>query len=292
MGRIRTIKPEILEDEDTANLSHEAFRLFIGMITLADDHGNLRAQPRWLGCQVFWASSADAEVALTEITRAKLVDLYEVEGEVYAHIKGWTKHQKVDKPGRPRVPLYSEEFARPSRDPRELSRDPRETLATDLRPPTSDQGSGSGSRSGTTTPKGSTRGRSPVARVAESDIDLVVAHYRGLHRAARPGKKEREKIRDRLHEGYTIDDLKGAIDGQHASPWHQGRNDRNKPYLSLELAMRDSTHVLDFLERATPSGAPNPDQGRNAFVDSLESMLSPGITARVESEAEEEYDGY
>jgi len=39
-GRIRCIKPELLEDERTAGLSHEAFRLFIGLILLSDDEGN------------------------------------------------------------------------------------------------------------------------------------------------------------------------------------------------------------------------------------------------------------
>jgi two-component system sensor histidine kinase BaeS len=35
-GRIRTIKPELLDDERTATLSDAAFRLFIGLILLAD----------------------------------------------------------------------------------------------------------------------------------------------------------------------------------------------------------------------------------------------------------------
>lgn len=46
MARIRTLKPEILEDARTAGLSDAAFRLFVAMIVLADDHGNLRADDR------------------------------------------------------------------------------------------------------------------------------------------------------------------------------------------------------------------------------------------------------
>ena len=43
-GRIRTIKPELLDDAVTAGLSDMAFRLFVSSIVLADDYGRLRAR--------------------------------------------------------------------------------------------------------------------------------------------------------------------------------------------------------------------------------------------------------
>jgi hypothetical protein len=107
-GRIRTIKPELMEDANTAGLSHAAFRLFVGMILLADDHGNLRAAPRWLEGQVFhgWElGDLDGNIAglLAEIGR-RLVTFYTVDGQPYAHLNGWTKHQRIDNAGKPRVP--------------------------------------------------------------------------------------------------------------------------------------------------------------------------------------------
>lgn len=236
MGRIRTIKPEIIEDEDTAGLSHEAFRLFIGCLALADDYGNLRGQPRWLSCQVFWATPGNADRAILELAEAKLVVLYEVEGEVYLHIKGWSKHQRVDKPGKPRVPAFSEEFAKSQRN-----------LATDLRPPTSDLD--------LRPPTSDLPPMSPSAPLATlsrdelaGDVSRVIEHYRSLHPRARPGDAERKKIRARLKEGYSPEDLCRAIDGQHATPHNQGHNDRGQTYLSLELAMRDSSHVARYIE--------------------------------------------
>jgi hypothetical protein len=116
MARIRTIKPEILEDQKTAQLSHEAFRLFIGMIALADDHGGMRGETAWLEGQVFWACPATdgrsgVETALEELASAELISLYEVRGQRYASIIGWSKHQKVDHPGKPRVPRPDDELA-------------------------------------------------------------------------------------------------------------------------------------------------------------------------------------
>lgn len=47
-----------------------------------------------------------------------------------------------------------------------------------------------------------------------------------------------------------------AIDGIHFSPFHQGENDRGKKYDSLELCMRDGSHVQQFIEVA--DSGPNP----------------------------------
>jgi len=110
MARIRSIKPEIIEDEKTAPLSDAAFRLFTSMIFLADDHGNVRADARWLQAQIWWAHREPPRVAaiLREIYDAHLIQVYGVRGGVYAHLLGWEKHQRIDNAGKPRVPLPSD----------------------------------------------------------------------------------------------------------------------------------------------------------------------------------------
>ena len=139
-GRIRSIKPELLEDVTTAGLSSDAFRLFIGCILAADDYGRLRSEPEQLYGLVFWKipplarPSRDPreslEVLLRELQDARLLVPYVRDGQRYSQIRTWSKHQKVDHPGKSRIPAPSEEemgtLARPSRDP-------RETLAPDLR---------------------------------------------------------------------------------------------------------------------------------------------------------------
>lgn len=104
--RIRTIKPEIIEDEKVGVLSDTAFRLFTSMITLADDHGNVRADVRWLTAQIWWAHKPPPNVlrALIELTSATLIDAYGVRGGTYAHLRGWGKHQRIDNAGKGRVP--------------------------------------------------------------------------------------------------------------------------------------------------------------------------------------------
>jgi hypothetical protein len=72
------------------------------------------------------------------------------------------------------------------------------------------------------------------------------------------GLREWKLIRDRIvKDGRTPEDLCLAIDGFTADPWHQGKNDRGKQYLDLELFMRDEKHVAEGISLATkPSIAP------------------------------------
>lgn len=79
-------------------------------------------------------------------------------------------------------------------------------------------------------------------------VNEVVAHYQKYHPKSKPGTKERTKIRGRLDDGYSANQLKEAIDGCHRSPYHCGENDRNRKYQSLELIMRDASHVDQFIE--------------------------------------------
>lgn len=114
MPRIRTLKPEILEDEKTSRLSDTAFRLFASMIVLADDYGHVRADARWLQAQIWWAHAEPPNVlmALIELQRGELIEVYGVRGGTYASLRGWAKHQRVDNAGKGRVPMPDDPDAR------------------------------------------------------------------------------------------------------------------------------------------------------------------------------------
>ncbi len=131
-GRIRSIKPELLDDAVTAGLSDMAFRIFVSAIVLADDYGRLRAEPGWLMGQIYWTRTLVVE-EFTEALKAldPLVQFYQVNGQRYAVIRNWSKHQKVSHPGKPRVPPPEETLAKPSGGS-------PEALVPDLRSPISD----------------------------------------------------------------------------------------------------------------------------------------------------------
>ncbi len=128
MARIRSIKPELLEDDKTASLDDLQWRLFVSLILLADDYGNFRANPVRVAGAALWARPmVDVVPALEALQQAGLIRLYSVGGQPYGHINGWSKHQKVDHPGPPKCPK-PEEADGLANDSRMV----REPLAPDL----------------------------------------------------------------------------------------------------------------------------------------------------------------
>jgi len=107
VARIRTIKPELLEDEKTATLSDVDWRLFVSCLLLADDYGNFRGDPGLIAGKAMWGSGHKSDAiseALVRLEETGLIQSYSVRGQNYVHIQGWSKHQRVDKPGAPLVP--------------------------------------------------------------------------------------------------------------------------------------------------------------------------------------------
>lgn len=108
MARLRTVKPEFWTDERVGEVSVTARLLFIATWNFADDHGGLDRSSKQLKAQAFPYDNIDCEPLVQELLNARLLIEYEVGGKKYLHIKGFRTHQKVEKPGRNRVPLYEE----------------------------------------------------------------------------------------------------------------------------------------------------------------------------------------
>lgn len=70
------------------------------------------------------------------------------------------------------------------------------------------------------------------------------------HPRAKLDDKRKKKINAILKIGYTVEDLKTAIDGCKQSPWHQGQNERQSVYDDIELICRDASHVDRFIKTA------------------------------------------
>lgn len=137
MSRIRSIKPEWLEDERLALLSSDARVLSVALLLLADDYGNGRANKVLLAGRVFPGKVPETLAnALGELANVRFIVLYEVDGQQYFSIRNWSKHQRVDKPGKPHVPPppsshERSQFGGSAKVPESLAKVP-ETLAPDL----------------------------------------------------------------------------------------------------------------------------------------------------------------
>ena len=99
MPRIRTLKPDAMQHRKVGKLSDRAFRLWIGMITQADDDGRLVADVDQLRLLCYGyhprVTSVQVEEAMHEIARTQLIRLYLVAGTRYAEFPSWRDHQKI-----------------------------------------------------------------------------------------------------------------------------------------------------------------------------------------------------
>lgn len=99
--RIRTIKPEMWADEKIGDLSHGARLLFVGLITMADDEGRLRALSSAILGHVFpydEVTPAKLKRWVGELSGAGLIVTYKVDEKPYIAFRHWRRHQKINRP--------------------------------------------------------------------------------------------------------------------------------------------------------------------------------------------------
>ncbi len=106
MPRIRTIKPDFWTDETLTECSMSARLMFIGMLNFADDNGNMERSSKQIKMRVFPADNVDCEELLQELITHGVVNEYSVIGKKYLHIKGFRKHQVINRPSKTNIPLH------------------------------------------------------------------------------------------------------------------------------------------------------------------------------------------
>jgi len=103
MSRIRSIKPEWIDDEPLGACSDAARVLSVALIITADDHGNGRLG-RKFALRV-WPDAPDKlDPAFHELVKIKFARDYVIDDQRYYSIRNWHKHQRIDNAGKPRVP--------------------------------------------------------------------------------------------------------------------------------------------------------------------------------------------
>ena len=102
MARRRMIDPSIWDDPEVGELTPTEFKLFIGLISMADDEGRLEADPRTLRKQLFGycedVSVQDVGTWLASVAeKLPNVCLYDVDDKSYIALLRWNTHQAISK---------------------------------------------------------------------------------------------------------------------------------------------------------------------------------------------------
>jgi len=90
----------------------------------------------------------------------------------------------------------------------------------------------------------------------EPAVKAVFEYWRARtgHADAKLTREREMKIRGRLAEGYTVEQLKAAVEGCRGSPFHQGDNERGHRYDDITLICRSGSKVEQFIEMAKGNG--------------------------------------
>ena len=264
--RIRSIKPEFWRSPDISQLSIEDRLLFVGLWSYVDDNGvgvddeaaivgDLFARDMFTDPR---ETVARVSRGLARLSACDLITRYEVDGRCFLHVTAWEKHQRIDRPGKPRFPRPDDESA----TIRESVARPRESAATG----TGEQGNRGTEEQGNSNP-------APAALVTEADFDRAYSHW--------PKKVERKKSIEKFRavarrhglefitakviefgDAYAAttakqfvpalnvwlngerwtDDLPTPREPQQATNWAQARQDSNLAVLA-ELSAYESTRM-------------------------------------------------
>lgn len=100
-------------------------------------------------------------------------------------------------------------------------------------------------------------------------ILTVWNHWLTVVHGTRPGltpalSQKRERAIRKALKWYTVEVCCTAIDGVLLSPFHLGRNSRNKRYTDISLILRDPEHIERFV--ALVEQQTDADQARQAFI--------------------------
>lgn len=102
MARIRSIKPEFWVSEQVAECSTSARLTFVGLWNFCDDRGVHPAKPKTLKAELYPmddVTSLDVAAWIAELIRVGLICEFTADdGDVYWHVTGWDRHQKIDRP--------------------------------------------------------------------------------------------------------------------------------------------------------------------------------------------------
>lgn len=98
--------------------------------------------------------------------------------------------------------------------------------------------------------------------------------------------ERRQKVRTRIREGFSVAQIKRAIDGVANSPFHRGENEHHREYLDLTLICQTGSKVEQYSELAGASpmlppavGEDNPAGQLFALRRQSQEQLNLGDTA-------------
>ena len=259
MSRIRTIKPEIWTSEQVISCSPLSRLLFIGLWNFCDDNGVHPASYIRIKAEVFPADDFDTNKIknwINELINNELIREYMIDNKSYWIVTGWKKHQRIDKPTY-KHPLPQSDLTKINDNSTTIRRKlPEQLLIARDQVTESSDTEWKGMESNGKEKDICEVETSPcvVSHAASlADMNEIFNHWQLVmnHPRAKIDAKRQRAIKKALDLGYSIDDLKLAIDGCASTPFNMGENDRRQVYDDITLIFRDADHIERFMNNSS-----------------------------------------
>jgi hypothetical protein len=258
MSRIRTIKPQFWVSEQVVACSRDARLLFIGFWGFCDDAGIHPMKNKTLKMEIFPGDDFPEgyfDGLIKELLNVGLLSEYYIDGNGYYLITGW-HHQRIDKPTyrypSPKTQV-SPRLEGSNNIQRQLADESKSSLGIILDDSTMllefldpvKEGKGKEGNVVKDICVVSSKSSKHLGEVNE------VFDYWKLkmdHPRAKLDANRKRTIEAVLSLGYSIEQLKQAIDGCANTPYNMGKNEQMKKYDGIGLIFRDAEHVERFVQ--------------------------------------------
>lgn len=296
MARARNIKPSLFKNEVLGVADPLYTILFEGLWVLADREGRLEDRPLRIKGEVFpYRDGVDVDAMLSWLASHGFIRRYVAKGVKCIAILNFTKHQNPHKnesvselpspdeeqeqaeSGLESIGATSEKIGSTRADSLNLIPDSLNLIPeTPIAPIAAHAASVAGAPAVVVAepPKAERR----RTRRASQDVQDVFAYWQQVmgHHHAKLDDKRAKAIGARLSDGYTVADLRLAVDGCKQSPFHMGENDTKAIHDDIELICRNGPKVDGFIKRASqapsivPTGTTNQQKTMAAVQRYLE----------------------
>jgi hypothetical protein len=108
MARNRMLNPDFWLDEEIGSLTPFARLLYMGLWGICDDnYATLPDRPEWIKLQILPYDSVNPRQLLDELEKIGKIIKFQADGKPHWFIKNFFKHQRIDRPSKPKYPKYS-----------------------------------------------------------------------------------------------------------------------------------------------------------------------------------------
>ncbi len=232
--RIRTVKPEFYQHQGIASLPREVRFFAIGLLNWADDYGYFLSHPALIAGAVVPYDVDGRKFVESAIKKLVEIGYIELSNDGRGRIPGFSTHQVVNKKSKPRIsvnPWISLDYGSTTVVQQEIPGVVQKKNRQEV-----------GSRKWEV-----------GSRKWEKEAGDVFAHWSKTMASKAVQSDDRiDAVIDRLEEGYTVDDLKQAIDGCARVPFNMGQNERGTKFNDLELICRNAANVDRFKSATAP----------------------------------------